>query len=89
MELYQRILATTDADEQQNLMKEILKIAKEQFWTMPISGRHSGNYGIVHNRVHDVPERLQFGWQSGWVGHAQPERFYIDESVSSAPKEGE
>lgn len=81
MDLYRQILATTDPAEQETLMKQILEIAKEQFWVMSVAGRPTGEYGIVANRVRNVPERMPSSWQSAGIGLVQPDHFWIDESL--------
>lgn len=60
MELYDRISTTTDADEQKELMREVLAIAKEEFYTIGLT-LAQGNYGIVKNDFHNVPDTLITG----------------------------
>lgn len=57
MELYDRILATPDGAEQQKLMKQILQIAKEQFYMIGISS-YPPSYGIAKRTFHNVPKTI-------------------------------
>jgi peptide/nickel transport system substrate-binding protein len=55
MELYDKVLLTTDRDEQVTHTKEILKIAKDNFWVLgtvltPMS------YGIASEKFRNIPE---------------------------------
>ena len=50
MDLYDQVKATADPDEQVRLMKEVVQIAKEQFYAIGISVLQQG-YGTVTNRI--------------------------------------
>ena len=55
MELYDQLKATGDAAKQDDLMKQILVIAQEQFYAIGIALPTNG-YGIVKNNFKNVHE---------------------------------
>ncbi|MEO8394751.1 MAG: ABC transporter substrate-binding protein, partial [Chloroflexota bacterium] len=57
MDLYTQLRATADPDGQNDLMKQILDIAADQFYTIGISLPANG-YGIVKNNMHNVPASI-------------------------------
>jgi peptide/nickel transport system substrate-binding protein len=77
MELYDQIKATGDAAVQEELMKEILAIAKDQFYVIGISASPPG-YGIVKNNFHNVPESMIGSWQYPDPAPTNPEQFWIE-----------
>jgi peptide/nickel transport system substrate-binding protein len=76
MELYNQIKATGDQAEQVELMKQILAIAKDQFYVIGISSEAPG-YGIVKNNFHNVPESMPSSWQYPTPAPTNPEQYYI------------
>jgi peptide/nickel transport system substrate-binding protein len=79
IELYDQIKMTADPEEQKALMRQVLQIAKEQFYvigtTLPSEG-----YGLVNNNFRNVPDTLfsSFTWPQ--PGPAAPEQFFIKQS---------
>jgi ABC-type transport system substrate-binding protein len=77
MDLYRQVRQTTDKDEQGRLIKEILQIAKEEFWAigtvLPTSG-----YGIVANNFHNVPESMPEAYLYPTPGPSMPEQYFIE-----------
>jgi peptide/nickel transport system substrate-binding protein len=57
MELYDQLKAEPDQAKQADLMKQIVQITKEQFYTIGVSTQPD-LYGIVKNNVHNVPEAM-------------------------------
>lgn len=57
MSLYDQIMATTDPDQQKALMKELLEIAKEQFYVIGIS-LQPNLFGIARNNLHNIPDSM-------------------------------
>jgi peptide/nickel transport system substrate-binding protein len=57
MDLYNQLRATANPDDQNALMKQILDIAADQFYTIGISLPANG-YGIVKNNMHNVPATI-------------------------------
>lgn len=79
MDLYNQIKATGDTAKQVELMKEIIAIAKDQFYVMGISSTPSG-YGIVKNNFHNVPISMPGSWQYPTPTPSNPEQYFIDSS---------
>ena len=61
MELYDQLKATGDPKKQDELMKQILQIAQEQFYSIGICLPTNG-YGIVKNNFKNVPEVMPGAW---------------------------
>ncbi|MGN6563665.1 MAG: ABC transporter substrate-binding protein [Thermomicrobiales bacterium] len=57
MDLYRQISQTSDTDKQTALMKQILAIAKDQFYVIGISLPANG-YGVQKNTFHNVPKQF-------------------------------
>lgn len=57
MDLYRQLQATGDEGRQIELMKQILVIAREQFWVIGISLFPNG-YGIIKNNLRNVPKSM-------------------------------
>ncbi|GIV77753.1 MAG: hypothetical protein KatS3mg050_2147 [Litorilinea sp.] len=77
MALYDQIKATGDYQKQLELMKEILAIAKDQFYVIGISSSPPG-YGIVKNNFHNVPESMPGSWQYPTPAPTNPEQYFIE-----------
>jgi peptide/nickel transport system substrate-binding protein len=77
MELYRQIKATGDYQQQLALMKEILAIAKEEFYVIGVSTSLPG-YGIVRNNFHNVPASLPGSWQYPDPAPTNPEQYWIE-----------
>ncbi|NOK59910.1 MAG: ABC transporter substrate-binding protein [Chloroflexi bacterium AL-W] len=78
IELYEQIQSTADAEEQNELMSEVLGIAKEQFYVIGIS-LPPNSVGIAKNNFFNTSDTLysSFNWpQPGPIG---PEQFFIGE----------
>jgi len=77
MELYDQIQATGDTKKQEELMKQILQIAQEQFYAigivLPVNG-----YGIVKNNFKNVPKQMPGAWLYPNPGPSNPEQYYIE-----------
>ena len=78
MELYNQLKATPDPAEQARLMKEILRIAQENFYVMGISIEDNG-YGIVKNDFRNVPETMFGAWLFPNPGPANPQQFFKEQ----------
>ncbi|SDS30785.1 ABC transporter substrate-binding protein [Actinopolymorpha singaporensis] len=50
----QKVVGSSDVDTQYAGMREIIEIARDEFWTMGIS-RPAESYAIVSDRIHNVP----------------------------------
>lgn len=76
MELYDHIKVTPDPQQQAEAMREILQIAKEEFYVMGVALSPDA-FGIVKNDFHNVPETMFFSWLWPRPGPAYPEQFFI------------
>ena len=84
-ELYERVKATGDRSEQQDLFKRILRLAAERVWTIGISTVPPHVY-LVRDDFENVPETAVFTWDFLSPGNAYPERFYFeDPGVTVSP----
>jgi peptide/nickel transport system substrate-binding protein len=77
MELYDQIKATADRDQQIELMKEIIAIAKDQFYVIGISSSPPG-YGIVRNNFFNVPGSMPDSWQYPTPAPTSPEQYFFE-----------
>jgi peptide/nickel transport system substrate-binding protein len=78
MELYDQINATPDTDEQIELMRELLQIARDEFYSIGIATYGDSEYGIVKNNFHNVPDQLPYAWLYSVPGIGRPEQFFIE-----------
>ena len=77
MELYWDILVEPDPEEQDRMFREILEIAKEQFYGIGIALPNEG-YGIVKNDLRNVPESYLETWQYHTPGPSNPPTWFFD-----------
>jgi peptide/nickel transport system substrate-binding protein len=75
-ELYTDIKATSDPDEQVELMREILGIAQEEFWTIGIS-LPQAHYGIAGEDFRNVPEGFADSSRFATPGPVNPAQFFL------------
>lgn len=78
MEIYDQIKSTGDAAEQIALMKELLAIAKDQFYLISLTSAPPG-YGIVKNNFHNVPAMMPGAWQYPTPAPTNPEQYWIEQ----------
>jgi peptide/nickel transport system substrate-binding protein len=78
MELYDELAATVDPDERVELFREIVRISKEEFYAIGIS-LPMGNYGIVRNNFHNVPDNMFDAWMYVKPGPSNPEQYFIED----------
>ena len=75
-EAYNELRQTSDTAKQQELMKEILQIAADEFYvfgvTLPLDG-----YGIVANRLKNVAPSMPNSWGYPTPAPTNPEQYYI------------
>ncbi|MGK9169304.1 ABC transporter substrate-binding protein [Inquilinus limosus] len=74
-DLYRKLLATADPEQQKTLMRQILENAADLFMTFGVSLPPDG-YGIVKTTMVNVPKTMpnSFGWPT--PGPARPEQFF-------------
>lgn len=78
MELYNQIQATGDAAEQEELMKQILEIAADEFYAIGIALGPNG-YGIVKNNFRNVPSPIPGSWLYPNPAPTNPEQYWIEQ----------
>jgi peptide/nickel transport system substrate-binding protein len=77
MALFDQIRATGDNDKQQQLMKEILDIAVEEFYVIGISTQADG-FGIVKNNMRNVPSTMPWSWIYPHPAPNNPSQFFYE-----------
>lgn len=78
MELYRELLSSPTLDGQVDAMSSILEIAQENFHAIGVA-LQAPSYGVVHNTMRNVPERIFWGWTFQDPGSANPEQFFKTE----------
>lgn len=78
MDLYDQIKATGNAEEQAELMAQLLEIAADEFYAIGIVLPAPG-YGIVRNNFHNVPSPHPGAWLYPNPGPTNPEQFWISQ----------
>lgn len=81
-EILNELLQAVGIEAQTTLMNELLAISAEDFYTIGLS-LPMGDYQVVNNTLHNVPDPSIAGWLYPGLGPANFETFYIDESASS------
>ena len=78
MELYDQISATPDAEKQREMLKQLLDIAAEQFYSIGTVLEPTG-FGIVTNRLRNTPESLPLSWIYPTPNPCNTCQFYVEE----------
>jgi peptide/nickel transport system substrate-binding protein len=76
-DLYNQLIEAPDAAQQTKLMKQILKISKDQFYAIGISLPTDG-FGIVKNNFHNVPATMPSAWTYPNPAPTNPCQYYIN-----------
>jgi peptide/nickel transport system substrate-binding protein len=76
-ELYDQMKTTGDTKKQDDLMKQILQIAQEQFWCMGVGLTPLG-YGIVKNNFKNVPKSMPTAWNYPNPAPYDPPQFFFE-----------
>lgn len=77
IEIYRRIEATADEDEQIRLFHKILDYNRENLWVIGLFGDVPAPF-LVNNRFRNVPEVAIFGWVFRTPGNTAPECYAIE-----------
>jgi peptide/nickel transport system substrate-binding protein len=77
MELYDQLIASGDAERQNELMAEILQMAADHFYYIGISTTPN-DYAIVKNNFRNVPDQMWGAWIYPNPGPVNPEQFFIE-----------
>jgi peptide/nickel transport system substrate-binding protein len=75
--LYDQLLTEASPDHRVALMKQILTIAKEEFYTMGISTALPG-YGVVKNDFRNMVAETFFAANFPYPGVTNPEQYYLE-----------
>jgi peptide/nickel transport system substrate-binding protein len=75
--LFDQMKGTGDAAKQNDLMKQILQIAQEQFWCIGIGLAPKG-YGIVKKNFKNVPPSMPAAWNYPNPGPFDPPQFFFE-----------
>lgn len=78
VELFWEFERTPEPAGREELFRQVLQIAKEQFWAIGI-GTHPDPYMVVSNRLQNVIEDIPDSWSYRTPAHANPEMWYFDE----------
>jgi peptide/nickel transport system substrate-binding protein len=76
--LYDKLRATPSADEQKKIFSQMMEQAAENFVSIGIAAPLP-SYGVVANRLRNVPERIFGGWAFSDVGPSNPEQYFIQQ----------
>jgi peptide/nickel transport system substrate-binding protein len=77
MELYDQIKGEPDEEARNELFREILTIAKEEFWVIG-AVRVTEGYGIVSNELHNVGDDLPESARFNTPAPANPEQWFFE-----------
>jgi peptide/nickel transport system substrate-binding protein len=77
MELYRELEKSADVDRQDELMREILAIAKEMFYHIGVCTQPMA-YGVVRNTMRNTPERCIQSWQYPTPGPENPGTWFYE-----------
>ena len=77
IQLYREVLSTADVKQQNDKMKEIVRIAAEEALVIGISLPPRG-YGIVKNNFRNVPALMPGSWTYPNPGPVQTSQFFIE-----------
>ena len=77
MELYRQLIATGDPARQGELMRRILAIAAEEFYTIGISLPGNG-YGIVKNNFRNVPKLIPDAFVYPNPALTNPSQYFVE-----------
>ncbi len=75
MALYDELKATADKAKQAELMKEILEIAADQFYTIGISTEPIG-FGVVNNNLKNIPDTMPWSFPYPHPAPTNPEQWF-------------
>ncbi|MDR1046411.1 MAG: ABC transporter substrate-binding protein [Treponema sp.] len=80
MALYDEIKRTGDGQEQIRLMKELLEITADQFYTIGILWE-GDSYGIVRNNFVNAPPEMPWSYAYPHPGPENPCQFFFDPNI--------
>jgi peptide/nickel transport system substrate-binding protein len=75
--LYRQLLTTADQQEQQDLMRQIIELAVDQFYCMGIALRKR-EYGLVNTKLRNAPQTAVTGWLHANLMPENPQLYFMD-----------
>jgi peptide/nickel transport system substrate-binding protein len=79
MRLYDQMAAAGDPEEQDRLLREVITMAREQFYAIGISLPPKG-YGIARTDFHNVPTTMMIESDYPEPGPSNPEQYFTTRS---------
>jgi ABC-type transport system substrate-binding protein len=76
LELWDQLKAAADKGRRTSLMKEILAITKDEFYTIGINLQPE-EYATVANRLRNVPDKMPNSWVYPSPGPTNPEQYFV------------
>lgn len=78
LDLYRELTATGDQSQQAEIMKQILQIASEQFYTIGIALQNEG-FGLIKENFHNVPDLMPYAWSYPTPAPTNPCQYFIEQ----------
>jgi peptide/nickel transport system substrate-binding protein len=77
----ERVVGTSSQETQYAAMREIIQIARDEFWTMGVS-RPAKSYAIVTDRIHNVPgdDKMWLAFKCPYPAVTNVSQYYIEGS---------
>jgi peptide/nickel transport system substrate-binding protein len=80
VQLYEAMKSEPDAAQRREIMRDILQIAADEFYTIGISSRTDG-FAVVKNSFRNVPSVMTFAWKLGTPKAYDPSLFFIEDGA--------
>jgi peptide/nickel transport system substrate-binding protein len=80
VELFRQFQQTPERTEREDVFRQILQIAKEEFWVIGVSTLPE-TYMVVSNRLQNVLGDIPDSWVFRTPAHANPEMWYLDQKA--------
>lgn len=77
LELYKELIRTLDMDEQMDLFRQVLAIAKEEFFTIGVC-LPVGDYTVIQDDFKNFPENFISSFLYPTPGPMHPEQFFME-----------
>ena len=76
----EQVVGTSDTETQYEAMRQIIEIARDEFWTMGVS-RPAESYAIVSDRMHNVPGdgKMWLAFKCPYPAVTNVSQFFIEE----------
>ncbi|HEY8458132.1 MAG TPA: ABC transporter substrate-binding protein [Actinopolymorphaceae bacterium] len=77
LQLWEQIRHSSDPEERSTLLKEVLAIARDEFYVLGINLQPE-EFATVSNRVRNVPDHMPNSWVYPTPGPTNPEQYFIE-----------